>query len=798
MKKKKLKIFLLLILLFILLTICILEVNVDYKNLVIHNKEEIYISEILASNKSIIKDEDHDYSDYIEIYNNNEHEINLKNFFLSDETMSTKKWIFPDLILKPKEYLIVFADSKDKCNLELRECHTNFKLSTEGETITLINNKGKIINKLKYSNIEPDTSYSLVNEEYIFTYPTPNEVNSSVEIIYNDKDIIINEVSSTSPEAIELKNLTNKDIDLSNYYLKDSSNTKFNLENITIKANSYLVLYGKTTDTKQILLNFRINNNGEIIELYKNSQLIDKFIVGKTNNNTSKGRNENLDIITYKEKTIGKDNSKTSYLGYSESPQFEQNIMYVTKGTKITLKTNDNSTIYYTSDGSTPTTKSTKYKDGITINKTVVIKAISYKEGYVESDVESRTFIVGRKHDMPVVSLSTNSSNLYGTNGILVKGNNASPIYPYFGANFHKDIEIPITFEYYENEKLGINFNAGMGIFGNWSRGEAQKSLDINISKEYGQNEITYPFFENNINTFSGLLLRSSGQDYGNTKIKDAFLHEVLEGQMDIDKQDYKSVVVYINGKYFGIYNLREKTNKQYIENHYDAKDKNIDLIRYWKNPLEGTIDDYEALLNWIRTHDMKTDEAYEYLNNHIDLQELINYWIVETYFGQADPGNMKFYKIEGGKWRWILFDLDLTFNSSTIRWNLPFSATVPGHEYKIDPTIMKNAINNPKIREMYIKTWAQHIKTTFKPDRMHKILDSMVKDIEKEMPYHIDRWYSESIYTSKLTIYSMNHWRNNISTLKRAITNRYNYAINNIKQGLGLTNEEYQKYFKN
>lgn len=810
MKKKKIKIFMLIIILFILLITFISLINKDtYNKNIISNKEELYISEILSTNQTIIKDTDHEYSDYIEIYNNNDYEINLKNYFLSDETMSTKKWIFPSLIIKPKEYLIIYASGKDKCDLTIRECHTNFKLSKEGETITLISNQGKIISKIKYPSINANTSYSLVDNKYIITAPTPNNRNSKIEETNNDKDIIITEVSSTNPEAIEIKNLTDKDINLSNYYIQDNSKTKYQFKNTIIKANSYLILYGNNTaneNNNQISLGFRINNNDETIELYKNNQLIDKFLVGKTNDNISKGRNKNLETVIYKEKTLGKSNSKTEYLGYSEIPLFNKNNLYVEKGTKIILTSKDNSTIYYTTDGSTPTTKSTKYKNPITINKTTVIKAITHKENFIESDVESRTYIVGRKHDIPVVSLSSNNSNVFGANGILTMGSGASPYYPYFGANFWKEKEVPISFEYYEDGIIGLQFNAGMEIYGNWSRGEAQKSLDIILRKEYGQNEITYPFFENNINTFGGLLLRSSGQDYGKTKLKDAFLHEVLEGQMDIDKQDYKTVVVYINGKYYGIYNIREKTNKQYIENHYNAKNKNIDLIRNQKTVIEGNIDDYEKLLNYIKNNDMKTEEAYKYLDSQIDLQELVNYWIVQTYFGNTDPGNTKFYKIEDGKWRWILFDLDNSFhvspsNSSytpTIRWNLPFSNYVPGHTYTINTTIMKNAIKNPKIRELYIKTWAEHLKTTFQPDRMIKILDGMVKTIENEMPYHIDRWYQESINTSQFTIQSMNNWRSNIAALKSVITNRYNYALNNIKEGLNLTNEEYQKYFKN
>ena len=90
----------------------------------------------------------------------------------------------------------------------------------------------------------------------------------------------------------------------------------------------------------------------------------------------------------------------------------------------------------------------------------------SYKDGYIESDIESRTYLTGRKHDLPVISISTTKNYLFGSNGIFTTGNNASSSYPYQGANFWHDIEVPISFEFYEDGELGLNFNAGMKIFG--------------------------------------------------------------------------------------------------------------------------------------------------------------------------------------------------------------------------------------------------------------------------------------------------------------------------------------------
>ena len=339
-----------------------------------------------------------------------------------------------------------------------------------------------------------------------------------------------------------------------------------------------------------------------------------------------------------------------------------------------------------------------------------------------------------------------------------------------------------------------------MKVFGGWSRGEAQKSVSIYLRKKYGLQEITYPFFKDNVNTFTKFILRSGGQDFGYLKLKDAFLQQTLVGQMDIDIQDYHPVVVYMNGKYNGIYNIREKTDTTYVERHVGVKEGEFDFIEKNSDVKSGSIDEYNKLLAYVNENDMTKDGVYEYLDQKIDLQELANYWVVETYFDQFDPINIKFYKTKDGKWRWILFDLDQSFFSYSyqkIKWKLPFSPYAHGNGYYLNTTLMSRIIKNPKFRELYISTFAYHLKNTFEPNRMIKILDEMVNEIKNEMPYHIKRWYNESIRVSSYTLDDINEWYQNINYFKKQLKERHQIALNTIKEGLGLTDAEYQKYFK-
>lgn len=790
----------LLIPLFIILFISVIFVPEMFSGAI----AKLRINEVMTSNKNTITDIFGNYSDYIEIYNENGYDIDLKGYYLSDDLDETKKWMFPGGVIKAFSYIVVYASGKD--GIYSDELHTNFKLSSSGTKVILSDNTGKVISKISVPKSDKDIPYGLKDGKYTFLeIGTPGQnnadiINSSTYLMskFALKEIMINEVGAVNEEFIELKNRTDHEIDLQNYILTDGKTTT-SLSGI-IKPNDYVVYYGNTKnkETNKKYLDFNINKSNEKIALYYNNVKMDEIIVGKLTSNTSVGRDSNEDKVYYSDITVGKDNSSVSYLGYSEMPEFNIDGGYVDKNTLVELKTNDGGTIYYTLDGSMPTTKSTKYTGKIKIDKTKVVKAINVKEGYLSSDIIARTYFVNVKHSLPIVSISTNPNLLFGSeSGILVKGNYASYSYPYYGANWWNGLERDINFELYENNgDLSLDFMAITRVFGGWSRGEAQKSLAIMLKKEIGKQEITYPFFSKD-NSLDRFVLRSGGQDFGYIKIKDAFMQQVIANQVDLDYQDYFPVVVYINGEYYGLYNIREKIDVEYVTRHLNVSKEDITFIEGNSTVHAGSYQDYQDLLTYVTTHDLNDEEAYKYVDSQVDLQELCNYWVTEVFFGQQDPLNIKYYKTKEGKWRWILYDLDQSLNSYyNVVWDLPFKPYASGQSYAMNTTLMSRLITSTKFREMYIKTWSDMLKTTFKPDRMNGILDRMVNEIKPEMSMHIARWSSPIYDTGWYQLNSYNEWTNNINTVKYRLKTRYNVVVNNIKSGLGLTSSEYKKYF--
>lgn len=895
---------------FIVLFLLIVNTPLIYRY---KNKGNLIISEVLASNKADFASGNGKFYDYIEIYNGYDYNIDLKDYYLSDDNFNLRKWKFPEVVISSNSYLVVYASGKD--GIFNDEIHTNFKLSKSGEVLTLANKKAEPLSRIFFEETKSDTSYGYNGSEYVYFYtPTPgfenaknySEVAIKGDVIYNIK---ITEYSKGNNSMIELYNGEDFDIDLENYYLSNEKKKpyKYSLPKVTIKAKSYLVIYGagnsfkdKKIETnfaldydddllilsdnkrnvldkvylkecssqmsvgifnnewyiykessfgeenkdnylnvvenskKNIIINevslnqvelknksdkvvdlssysisdksgviknlagkeikangylvlstdylgFNINNGNELITLYLNGKKVDEYQVGKLEYNASSGLDENGNRVYYKKMTLGSENAKESYLGYALNPVFNIDGGYVTSGTKIKLSTDDNSTIYYTLDGSFPTNKSIKYTGEINLTQTTVIKAIAYKDGYLSSDIVSRTFFIGRTFDLAVISISSDYNNFYGSSGII--------------SNYQQYSSRVASFEFYESDgKLGTSFMADVKLSGMDSRKQPQKSLSIYLRKKYGLKEVTYPFFgEYENTTYSSILLRNAGEDPKRIRIMDAVLTRALKGRMDIDMQDYRPVVVYINGEYNGMYNLREKLNGDYVETNFGIDKDDIDFIKYG-SALNGTTAEYNKLVNYINTHDLSNQEYYEYVKSQVDIQELCNYWIAQSYYGNTDLGNIRYWKAKDGKWRFMLYDLDWSMWSSTISFGYPITnKSTPAVTYLSSAiNLSRKLYKNPEYKDMYLSSLAEHLKNTFNPDRMNKIVDDLAEEIENEMPEHIKRWGSQYYEMG-----SMNAWKSNIKLFKSVITRRYNYVVSNLKTEFNLTDAEMNKYFK-
>ncbi len=740
----------------------IYEVKSDYK---------LAITEYMTDNLSYKISYDKKYYSLIELHNIDTKDINLKGFYISDKEDQITKYTLPDVTIKKDEYLVIYASGRD--TYENNEIHTNFKLNNNDGILILSSPNKALIDKVNIEKLESNTSMGLYKSKWnIYYNPSFGEENikdSGKRTI--NKDIIINEVSIYPKEAIELYNKSDVDIKLDGYTIGDKKDT-YKLDGKTINKHGYLVLYKSS-------FKFGINNTNEVISLTNNGSIIDTFNVDKLRGSISTGITDNKKVY-YKTITLGSSNSNDTYKGFSQTPNFNKDGGYFDKSIEVKLSTDDGSTIYYTTNGSFPNKNSTKYEKPITLTKTTVIKAISYKDGYIESDVVSRTFKEGRKHDIAYVSVSSDYNSLFGGSGLIT--------------NYTSNAEKKVSFEFYEADgSFGASFTSNAKLSGMDSRKEPQKSISIYLRKRYGQSFVNYPFFTTNDYTmYSSLLLRNAGEDPKGVRIMDAAISRIVEGEMDLDKQAYRPVVVYLNGSYYGIYNLREKLNGDYVESKFGIDNDNISLIKYY-SPVKGSTKDYNSIVSYINNHNMASRDAYEYVKSKIDVQELINYWIVESFFGNTDLGNIRYWKSNNGKWRWMLYDMDWSLWNMGLDMGYPIkSGRIPAATYLSSSiNIVRKLYKNSEFKDLYLKSLAKYLKTTFKPDRMKKIVDELAKEIENEMPYHINKWGSK--YSN---LYSISRWKSNLSNFKSTLTTRYNRVTSNLRSYFNLSNSEYNKYF--
>lgn len=785
------------------------------------------INEFMMKNEAILYDEDGDCPDWVEIRNTSDKTVSLKGFGLSDSFDDPLKWTFPDVSLAPDEYILVLLSGKtktyDKNSIYL---HADFKLSDTDEGLLLASERGVLIDRIGIVTLPENTSYGRDPQEIgswkFFTRPTPGKENATggftdlnvfqkaqVEKVYiNEVCAVSSSKVTTLPNEdwIELYNNTSSPVNLAGWSLSKSiADLRANpLPEITIPAGGYVVIDASgvlSANAKSPSVGFKVSHTGNTIYLTDSEgYLIDSFESGLQRSGVTSGRVIEEGALArrfFNSPTKGKENQLGgSAQSFAQPALMESSAgVLVADGHTITLSTLEKGgRIYYTLDGTTPDENSIPYIVPFTLDKSASVRAIVYAEGKLPSEITTQTFLMEEGHSLNVVCLTANPDDLFGYyNGIWANGPGWTSTSPHQGANFWKDWEREVYFEYYEKDgTLGIGFSAGIKNHGQYSRAQAQKSVSINLKEAYGSGTAHYPFFgEDEITVFDNLLLRTGGQDWNYTNLIDAYCARVVAGQMDIDYMRDKPVAMYVNGEYWGLYYIREKINESYIYYHQGIEEENLDLIKGNSKADAGSYDAHKALLNYIKTHDLSVQANFDYVASQIDLEEWTNYWITESFLSNTDTGNIRFYctKDGTGKWRWILFDMDWALYKSTYKWNMIEEFIDPrghGTSNMFSTTIAVGLFKNAEFKKQFIETYAEYMHTVFDPDRMIAILDEMVAEIRDEMPRQCERWKAMS-YT---------RWESNIERLHTIIRERWDYSKGDLQETFGLSDAYMKELF--
>tara|TARA_R110000868_G_scaffold378658_3_gene644170 strand:+ start:23735 stop:26761 length:3027 start_codon:yes stop_codon:yes gene_type:complete len=625
----------------------------------------------------------------------------------------------------------------------------------------------------------------------------------------------LQDVNDEYSDWIEIYNGTNSVVNLEGYFLSDDiqDSEQWAFPDIEIQPNGFLIVFasGNNRIENELHTNFKLSKDGEFLALYNESgAYIDSIRFESQFSNISYGRNpeQTSDWLFFPNPTPDTENQNDGRR-YADSPMFSKSGGFYENTQSVYLSTYDpEDLIYYTLDGTTPTQNSSLFNEiPIELSSTTAIRAFTYNASKVSSAVVTHTFFIDEEVNLPFISIVTDPDNFFssetgiyvtGTNG--VRGDCDGTI-----RNLNRDWERPINLEFYEMDGIPrINQEAGVKIFGGCSRTRyPQKSLALFARSEYEDGDFDYQFFEDKeIDSFESLILRSSADDQVSTMIKDAYSQYVQIGQMDIDYMAYRPVVVFLNGEYWGIHNLREKLNEHFIaDNHGIEKDKITILDRNASVIIGNDRNDYTNLLNFVESTNLSNSNAYAQVREMMDIDQYIDYQIANIYMAEVDwPGNnIKYWKANtpGKKlWRWLVFDRDQTFQTYRIPVNALDLATNPSFGWpnpKWSTVLFSRLQTSQAFNNQFIQTYAYHLTTTFEPNRLIDIANEFKMRIAPEIPRHIGRWggqidpdFNEGWNISP-TFDSYEKWSDNIDSIQTFAVKRPEFAISNLENHFGL-----------
>lgn len=763
----------------------------------------VQINEVLLNNDYSITDSDGERCPWVELYNASADTVSLAGYALSDREDNPLKWMLPNIEMAPGSYITVFLSGKDRKEGEL---HTSFRIGGgDGKLLLTSLMDGQTQTLDLPADRKDNVSYGLSDGQWLFfpqpTPAAPNTTHGFTEIAMIDSQasvLKINEVVSVtaaksgSPDWVELRNLSSSDINLSGYCLSDTKDDlrKWPLGDISIGANGYLKIDKYQSDGQSGELN--ISPSGEFLYLTDAEEnVVDKFKTLASRAGLSCGLTADNTIALFTTPTPGAENSSATVQGYCAPPVLSESGGNKTAPFSLTVTTaTPGAEIYYTLDGSAPTTGSAKYSEPISITGTTVVRAIAAAQGRLDSDESVATYLFDEPHSLPVVCLSISRSDLS---------------YVFGGLDRDSKRERAGYVEYYEaGGKLGVKFPAGFRLAGAGTRGYPQKSINLYLRGGYGRSSVTYPFFEGyNITTFKSLSLRNMGQDT-TTRIKDAFIHMAVNG-MNVDNMQTKFCAVYINGQYNGLYEFKENQNEDYLASKYGIDPDKVVAVRGNKYNVEtGNSDrDIINLYNFVK-RDMNNKENFEEYTKLADSDYFMDYIIAQTFFYCSDSYNQKFAHTTDNvlKWRPLYYDFDLSFSKTSDSWFGFFQhdqyirgLTESGLDLRITDTSLYNAfMRNTEWRLKFLKRYAEVLKTTLSTENLLAVFDGLVASMKDEMPRTIKRWGSPS---------SMDRWNDSIAELRERIKSRRKYIFAQLKDfnnqlpgDLRLSDEEFNALF--
>jgi hypothetical protein len=762
---------------------------------------DLRINELLASNISVFPDNHDfdDYSDWIELYNPGNEAIELRGYFLSDNPEAPVKWSFPEeAVIAAKSYLVVRADGFDAVpgdvsvreyspwdDFTVKHLHANFKLSAEGESVGLYRVSGGV------------SDSTLIPLDAIWSYHDlgQNLGVSWIEEGWDDRDWRSGEAPlgyGHNDEATVVDYGVSSRNKIPTYYFRHFFDVR------GVDSLSAITCRAVVDDGAIVYLNgeevFRVNlPTGPVEYETQASRLGDErsfltfeipvHLLREGNNllaaeihqisGTSSdirwqlemkgvstlGKVDLVDEVyfdqQYPDVSYGRDPLQPGRWGYyaeptpgaSNGPDQVETLApsapvlvshasgYYEVPFQVVLSSAVSGDIHYTLDGSVPGSQSPLYQGAIEVTDATILRVRSLEIGKLSGAVQTYSYLFGvSKHALPVVSLVVEPDVLFDSSIGIYR-------------NIIKGREAPIHLDYFgEDRRLAFSVNAGAKIAGENIWRFAQKPLTISMRGKYGDDLVQYPLFDNERQALFGqFVFRNGGDNWPNAMLRDAMTPFMLEGQSHCDVQNYRPCVMYLNGEYWGIYNLRERLDEVWFQTHHHLNVGAYDYLEYAHVignavallPIEGDTDAYLELEQLAVSSDLTDPDAFHTVASQIDLDSLCDYIVFEDFvYNSSWRHNREFWRerTDEGKWHWVIPDLDRGFRRENVDRSL-IDNIDDGYP------LVGALLNNASFRNRLAQRYAAHLGSTFHPDRIRDILHQLDVPLAGDIEQHIARW---------------------------------------------------------
>ena len=729
--------------------------------------------------------------DFVEITNRSEQALSTQGWFLSDGG-DPYRCSLPQQLLQPGQSLVI------ACNEA-----AGFSLA-EGERVVLTGPDYRHAPKAFCAEAAPGKTLQLAadGEGWVTDMPSLGFANTdaareSYAKASAPQGLRISEVMSANSrylpgptgsycDWVELYNAGESAVQLKNYSLftRPDGRDAVALPDITLSPGKYVLLLlnntGEPSAQGYYALSLGLSAEGEGLYLAKGAAVEDFVILPALAGNTSYGRSaESLEFSLLSAPTPGKANAAKAQPSAAPVALTAPGSYDGVQSLQIVLQ--GQGQLYYTTNCTAPNRSSTPYTGPITVSKTTVLRVVCYEPGKDASPVADFSYFINENDSLPVVSIVTDPDNLFDHyTGIYANGPGMGSQSPYYGANFWKDWEYPASVTLIETDgSRAFSVSCGIRIFGGFSRANEKKSFACVFRNAYGLSQLEYPLFEGeDMPYYESFVLRAGGQDIYHARMRDETITSLAGEHLDLPVQAYRPVNLYLDGRYWGVYYLREKLNEQYVAGHYGMPVEDVTVCQTAGTSFKA----YVEVTRYARTHDLSRQEHYDYIASRVDIENYTDYMIAQMWINNTDNSNVKFFMNDQGKWTWALFDTDMSmFNPSanTLYRNLH------GLDHdSICRSLLVQLLKNEAYRDYFLQRAAYQVSNVWTEENVNRRIDEISGLIRQDMQKDTARWNKS--YTA---------WQRSVETMHSFANQRNRYFIRHIQNYFDLTPAQMEEY---